>query len=85
MDIIKHIKGIRVTETGYHASVPTIREPRIKGCRIIDGEKFYVDADGKLYRPHLFDAMFKIKRGAIRHYSYKGENPGAMARKPKFE
>lgn len=84
MEIKKHIKGILVTETGYHASVPTIKEPRIKGSRIVDGEKFYVDTNGKLYRPHLFDAMFKVKRGAVHHYSYKGENPHAL-RKPKFE
>jgi len=81
MKVIKHVKGIRVTATGYHASVPVLHKPLIKGIKTIEGEKFYVDADGKLYKPHLFDAMFKTVRGKVHHHAYKGENPGAKFRK----
>jgi len=80
MKVIKHVKGIRVTEHGFHASVPALYQPRIKGTAIVSGEKFYVDNNGKLYRPHLFDAMFKTGRGEVRHYTYKGENPNTSLR-----
>jgi len=80
MKVVKHCKGLRVTDTSFHASVPSLLKPRIKGTRTVDGEKFYVDADGKLYKPHLFDAMFKTTGGVVRHYTYKGENPNLMLR-----
>lgn len=80
MKVIKQVKGIRVTATGYHASVPALYKPRIKGIKTIEGERFYVDTDGKLYKPHLFDAMFKTVRGKVQHYTYKGENPNLRLR-----
>jgi len=80
MKVIKHSKGLRVTDHNFHANVPAIYAPRIKGTRTVDGEKFYVDVQGKLYRPLLFDAMFKTERGEVRHYTYKGENPNMALR-----
>ena len=75
MEAIKHYKGERTTDMDYHANVPAIYAPRITGTKTVQGETFYTDKEGKLYRPHLYDAMFRVSRGIVRHYTYKGLNP----------
>jgi len=60
----------------YHAIVPTWRAPVIKGTVCKNGTTFYKGANGKLYVPHLYDAMFKTVRGVVMDKLYKGVNPG---------
>lgn len=74
------IKGERVQDVEYKASVPYWREPKIVNVVERGGECFYVCRDGKLYRPALFDAAFKVlvPRKPVEHYTYKGENPNYL-------
>ena len=67
--------------TDYHAEVPAIYAPIIVGRKDVEGETFYVDNNGKLYRPLLYDRMFKTRRGMIFHSKYKGLNPNKNHRK----
>lgn len=59
----------------YHARVPALYAPRITGTITKNGEQFYIDDAGKLYRPHLYDKMFAVEKGVIKDIRYKGENP----------
>jgi len=62
----------------YHANVPALYAPRITGKVKKNGEEFYIDAAGKLYRPYLYDKMFAVQRGQIKGPYYKGENPNYL-------
>lgn len=52
--------GNNLLTFSFRATVPTIKAPRITATVQVDGETFYQDATGKLYRPGLFDKMFKL-------------------------
>jgi hypothetical protein len=62
----------------YHANVPALYAPRITGSVQQGGEEFYVDAAGKLYRPHLYNKMFVVEKGVVKNSRYKGENPNYL-------
>lgn len=71
-----HNNGTRKAVNDYHACVPTWRAPEIKGTVLKNGATFYKGANGKLYIPRLYDAMFKTVRGVVMDKLYKGVNPG---------
>jgi hypothetical protein len=71
-----HNNGTRKAVSDFHACVPTWRAPHIKGTVCKNGTMFYKGTNGKLYVPHLYDAMFKAIKGTVMDKSYKGVNPG---------
>jgi hypothetical protein len=76
MKQVMHNNGTKKAVNDYHAIVPTWRAPIITGTVRRHGEIFYRDANGRLYIPHIYDAMFKAAKGIIMGKHYKGVNPG---------
>lgn len=49
--------GYQYTET-WHIDKPHLVKPKITGSKIIDGVKYYLGINGKIYIASLFDKMF---------------------------
>ena len=75
MEQVMQNDGTLKAVSKYRAIVPTWRAPVITGLVSRQGEIFYKGANGKLYVPKLYDAMFKTVRGLVLGKYYKGINP----------
>lgn len=57
--------GIGRGANDWHADKPMLTKPKIIGSKEIEGVQYYVGTKGRLYIPHLFDAMFKTIPGRV--------------------
>ena len=68
-------EGTRKAVNEYRAIVPTWRAPIVTGTVTRNGMLFYKGRNGKLYIPHLYDAMFKTVKGIILDKLPNGASP----------
>ncbi len=61
-------------EIHFHVNVPLLRAPKIARTTMIDGKRFYIGRNKKQYRADLYDKMFKVTKGEVLPWTYKGAN-----------
>ena len=56
----------------WKADRKSIIEPKVKTVKR-NGTVYYQDKQGKLYIPELFDKFFRVVKGKIKGYGFKGK------------
>jgi hypothetical protein len=71
--MIKKKHGFRFNcATDWHPEKKEWHMPKIVSHLTIDGIKYYLCDQGKMYVAELFDKFFNVKRGTILNKKYKG-------------